>query len=295
MQAAEKRNLEMQQEIRLRDQLSIGNQFAAKGFFYRPFQSKYAGPSFKRFPRFTWPLLLFVRNLKVYLAPKRIEGYTGDAIITRSIMSFLESDNFKRSYARMRIASREVNDPGLHFRVHQILWAVQNCFSLDGDFVECGSGRGMMMSAALESLEEWNSSQKKLFLCDTFEPFGINPLTGQNDSRFGKRDTYAYSIEDVKLNFEEWNNIYFVIGQIPETLPFVDTKKIAFLHIDLNHPAAEVDALRFFWPQLLIGGIVVLDDYAQDQSQNQAMNQLALEIGASILTTGTGQGIIIKG
>ena len=294
MQSAEKRNMEMRQEILLHDELSFGNQFAIKGLIYRRFQSKYAGPAFKRFPRLFWPLLLLMRNFNVYLAPRKINGYSGDEIITKSIMSFMDDDNFRNSYMRMRVAAREVNDPGLHFRVHQILWAVHNCFGLDGDFVECGSGRGMMMSAALESLQGWNDSGKNLYLSDTFEPFGINPLTGQNDFRFGKRDTYAHSVEDVKLNFEEWKNVYFIIGKIPETLPLVNSEKIAFLHIDLNHPSAEVDALKFFWPRLVKGGVVMLDDYAQVQNQNQAMNKLSLELGATILTTGTGQGIMVK-
>ena len=294
MQSAEKRNMEMRQEILLHDELSFGNQFAIKGFIYRRFQSKYAGPAFKRFPRLFWPLLLLIRNFNVYLAPRKINGYSGDEIITKSIMSFMDDDNFRNSYMRMRVAAREVNDPGLHFRVHQILWAVHNCFGLDGDFVECGSGRGMMMSAMLEKLEKWNLTDKKLYLFDTFEPFGIDPNTGINDKKFGVRDTYAKSLSDVKNNFSEWKHINFIVGFIPDTLLSVAIEKVAFLHIDLNHAAAEIAALRYFWPKVVDGGIIVLDDYAQVLLQNQAMNYLAAELGFSILTTGTGQGIIVK-
>ena len=206
----------------------------------------------------------------------------------------MDDDLFKSSYERMRIASREVNDPGLHLRVHQILWATQNCFKLDGDFVECGTGRGMMMSAALHNLKNWNSAGKKLYLCDTFQPFGIDPSTGRNDKRFGVRDTYAKSLSDVEENFSQWKGINFVVGFVPDSLQSVVIEKVAFLHIDLNNPAAEVSALRHFWPKVVEGGIIVLDDYAQVASQNQAMNVLAAEIGFSILTTGTGQGIIVK-
>jgi hypothetical protein len=277
------------------DELGIGNQFRIRGFYSRPYRSRYIGPNIEKFPRIIWPVLLMIKNLRAFFLPRRITwGYSGDEIATGSILSFMDEDLFRDSYRRMRVASREVNDPGLHFRVHQILWATHNCFKLDGDFVECGTGRGMMMSAALHSLKNWNAANKNLYLCDTFEPFGIDPETGRNDKRFGVRDTYAKSLSDVEANFSEWKCINFVVGFVPDSLQSVVTEKVAFLHIDLNNAAAEVGALRYFWPKVVQGGIIVLDDYAQVLSQNHAMNVLAAELGCSILTTGTGQGIIVK-
>ena len=288
-------NVVMGNAIENHDELGIGTQFGIRGFYSRPYRSRYIGPNIEKFPRITWPVLLVIKNLRVFFMPRRITwSYSGDEIATGSILSFMDEDLFRDSYRRMRVASREVNDPGLHFRVHQILWATHNCFKLDGDFVECGTGRGMMMSAALHSLENWNAANKNLYLCDTFEPFGIDPETGRNDKRFGVRDTYAKSLSDVEANFSEWKRINFVVGFVPDSLQSVVVEKVAFLHIDLNNAAAEAGALRYFWPKVVKGGIIVLDDYAQVASQNQAMNMLAAEIGFSILATGTGQGIIVK-
>lgn len=277
------------------DAMGIGSQFGVRGFFSRPYRSSYVGPNIEKYPRFIWPVLLLIKNFRAFFLPRRITwNYSGDEIATGSILSFMDEGLFKASYKRMRIASREVNDPGLHFRVHQILWATQNSFKLEGDFIECGTGRGMMMSAALQSLENWNTSNKKLYLCDTFQPFGIDPETGRNDKRFGVRDTYAKSLGDVKANFSEWKNINFVVGFVPDSLQLVAIEKVAFLHIDLNNAGPEVGALRYFWPKIVRGGIIVLDDYAQVLEQNQAMAALSNELGFSILTTGTGQGIIVK-
>jgi hypothetical protein len=39
---------------------------------------------------------------------------------------------------------------------------------------------------------------------------------------------------------------------------------------------------------------MLLDDYAQVQQQNDAMNQLAKELSFEILTTASGQGIVVK-
>ncbi len=288
-------NAVMSNAIENHDELGIGNQFGIRGFYSRPYRSRHIGPNIKKFPRILWPVLLVIKNLRAFFLPRRINwNYSGDEIATGSILSFMDEDLFRASYRRMRVASREVNDPGLHFRVHQILWATHNCFKLDGDFVECGTGRGMMMSAALHSLENWNAANKNLYLCDTFEPFGIDPESGRNDKRFGVRDTYAKSLSDVEANFSEWKRINFVVGFVPDSLQSVVLEKVAFLHIDLNNAVAEVGALRHFWPKVVKGGIIVLDDFAQDLVQNQAMIALGNELGFPILTTGTGQGIIVK-
>ena len=52
--------------------------------------------------------------------------------------------------------------------------------------------------------------------------------------------------------------------------------------------------VRALWPSIQRGGIMLLDDYAQVQQQNDAMNQLAQDLSFEILTTASGQGIVVK-
>jgi len=169
-----------------------------------------------------------------------------------------------------------------------------NCLDLGGVFVECGTGRGLMMSGGLRSINDWNTRGIQMYLFDTFEPFGINPASGRNDQSMGVRATYATSLDDAKETFAEWDNVRFVQGHLPETLDALGSQPIAFLHIDLNHAVAEMATLRRLWSMLLPNAIVVLDDYGQVKTQNDAMNSLAQEFGVRILTTQSGQGILIK-
>ena len=281
--------------IRLHDASTRGAQFGIKGVFVRPYVSFFVGSIIKRYPRFVRPLLILARNLKLYLLPKRIEWkYSSDGLATKAIMSFMDDPEFQRSYGRMRVASGAVVDPGLHFRVHQVMWAFSHCFTLEGDFVECGTGRGLMMSAGLQSLDGWQTSGRRLFLFDTFEPFHIDPDTGYNDPARGIHEKYASSVEAVVENFGEWKNVEIVKGRIPEKLPSAGIEKVAFLHIDLNHSTAECEALRYFWPMIVSGGVVLLDDYGSNTTQNDAMNSVAAEFGVRILTTGSAQGIVLK-
>ena len=112
--------------------------------------------------------------------------------------------------------------------------------------------------------------------------------------RHGVRGTYASNIEDVAHNFSEWQRVELIEGFLPETLPQGKIEKIAFLHVDLNHAPAEVAVVRALWAKVQIGGFMLLDDYAQVEQQNSAMNQLSEELSFKILTTASGQGIVVK-
>ena len=213
---------------------------------------------------------------------------------TSAIPSFLNRPDFISAYFRMRVASRAVVDPGLQWRVHQAMWCAANCMETEGDFVECGTGKGLMMSAVLDSLPNWGTSEKRLLLFDTFSPFGIDPSSGKNLEEFGLRGTYASDIEDVAANFSEWKRIELIKGFLPGTLHQGKIEKIAFLHVDLNHAPAEIAVVRELWPKIQRGGMMLLDDYAQVSEQNNAMNELSRELSFIILTTGTGQGIVVK-
>ena len=278
------------------DQLTYGDQFMPKGWYWHTFGSRYAGFRILRLPKIVQAPIFFLRNLRFYRLPRRIPFlFDADGMATIAIPSFLSNPEFLSAYFRMRIASRAVVDPGLQWRVHQAMWCATNSMKIDGDFVECGTGKGLMMSAVLDSLPSWNTSTKRMLLFDTFSPYGINPSSGMNSVEHGLRGTYASNIEDVAENFSEWQRVELIEGFLPETLPQGNIEKIALLHIDLNHAPAEVAVVRVLWPKIQLGGIMLLDDYAQVQQQNDAMNQLAKELSFEILTLASGQGIVIKG
>ena len=277
------------------DKQTVGNQFLLFGFAVRPFYSKHTGTSLVRFPNPIRFILKILRNFRFYLFPKKLQfTYFGDGMATKARMPFLSDVSFREAYLRMRISSEAVVDPALHWRVHQVIWAVKNCMKLRGDFVECGTGKGLMMSAALTSIKNWDICGKKLFLFDTFEPHGLDPETGLNSESQGIREKYAESAEKVRSNFSSWPNVELFQGQLPQSLSDASFTEIAFLHLDLNHASSEVLVLRRLWNHIVDGGMVILDDFGSTDEQNTALNRLSSELDFDILSTGTSQGIIIK-
>lgn len=225
------------------------------------------------------------------LQPMRREDaplYAEDGLWTYSGHTFVEDPRYAKAYRRAELAGGR--DYCIRWRVHTVLWAAERAAALDGAFVECGTGRGFMASAICEYLG-W--SDRPFYLYDTFLPTtpderGVQAVTG------ALNPNYADGPELVAQNFAEWPGVELVVGAIPGTL--LDTSPVAFLHVDMNHAAAEESAVRHFWPRLAAGAPVVFDDYAHPgyEAQRQATDRLGAELGFRVLALATGQGLVIR-
>ena len=108
---------------------------------------------------------------------------------------------------------------------------------------------------------------------------------------------YFESVYDqARERFEEFDRVHLIRGAVPDTLNDVEVDRVAYLSLDMNCAGPEIAALRHFWPKLVSGGVVLLDDYAFRgfEPQLKAHNELAGELGYSILSLPTGQGLILK-
>ena len=225
---------------------------------------------------------------RLHLIPRHLT-YEQDGLWTVHNRAFTDAAEFRRAYARAVRAGGW--DYEIEWRIHVILWAALLAEPLDGAFVECGTGRGFMASAVCERLK-W--ADRPFYLFDTFTPHLPTPDTAHGST--GLARVYADGPEPVKANFGEWAGVQLVVGRIPDSLLNAAIDQVAFLHIDLNHPAPEEAALRHFWPKLVPGGVIVFDDYAYAgyEASHASADRLASELGFSILSLPTGQGLAIK-
>jgi len=255
----------------------------------------YKGSRIERVPKIAQPLALFFRNL---LRKKRIDTLENyhhrlDGIATRHNDGFRYDTRFRKAYDRAVAASGW--DYGVPYRVHQVLWCSRQAQKVDGDFVELGTGRGFMMSAVLTDFSNWNSSARSLHLFDSFKN-SLPDDQGVQTSAGMPSPFYAKSIDEIRMNFSEWKRVKIHLGNVFDTVPEFTPTNVAFLHIDLNFYEPEIYGLRTLWSSIPRGGVILLDDYAfvSHEQQYGAMNKLGAELGFDILSTPTGQGIIIK-
>jgi O-methyltransferase len=190
--------------------------------------------------------------------------------------------------------------PGIshEWRVHIACWAAAHALHIDGDLVECGVNTGCDSLAICKYLDI-DSVGRTFWLFDTYR--GI-PLQQASTKEIGKATAYneiyyEECFELAKKNFAPFKSARLVRGLVPETLSqFPVDRRVAYLHLDMNLAAPELAAIRFFWPKLSHGAVVLLDDYAWQghEAQYDAMNDFAASVGVRIATLPTGQGLIIR-
>jgi hypothetical protein len=100
----------------------------------------------------------------------------------------------------------------------------------------------------------------------------------------------------VRTWFSQWQNVNVIEGSVPATLPLVQADEIAYLHLDMNSSEPEVAALEYFWERLVLGAVVLLDDYGYRgyEAQKHAMDELARRRDVPIASLPTGQGLLIR-
>ncbi len=103
------------------------------------------------------------KTLKALNKPK--VTYNQDGLTTVHNAGFmLQPDFIKAEKAGAATGSWK----NIHWRVHTILWAVNQCKNIEGDFVECGTNKGGFARSIVEyiDLKKYN---KEFYLLDTFE------------------------------------------------------------------------------------------------------------------------------
>lgn len=196
-------------------------------------------------------IVLFDRNAltSYYSGSKRLDLYKEG--MKRSHCEW--SDNF---YKQCRFYSLQ----------EMLEWVMKR--SLEGDVAECGCWKGHSSYMIAKILSD-NSFKGTFHIFDSFEE-GLSDKTPEDKNvRFelSKKD-----IENEKKMFEStegevrdalsgFNFIKLYKGWIPERFSEADRCKFSFVHIDVDLYKPTLDSLAFFFPRLVTGGCIVIDDY----------------------------------
>lgn len=233
-------------------------------------------------------------------------AYMADSLkVMNKNLGFLQDPRFTGAYQKGMDSGHHIcrpkaskEDIHIEYRVYMLLWAATHAMSLPGDFVECGVNTGIYSIAICEYTDFKNSS-KNFYLFDTFKGIPESQMTDRERPNRVLENEKAYEecYQVAQQNFADYPNAKLVRGEVPTTLGDVDIRHVAYLHLDMNIAFPEAEAIRHFWPKVVPGGIIMLDDYAWFgyEEQKKAMDEFAAEVGVGICTLPTGQGMIIKG
>ena len=178
------------------------------------------------------------------------------------------------------------------WRQYVCCWAARQVAHLGGDFAECGVYRGGLSRTVMNYIGFSSMTDRTFWLLDTFEGIPAD----QVDASVLHRHKYHDSWSEVVALFKERPNVRLVKGRVPDTLAEVRSDRFCFVSIDMNVAAPEIAAAEFFWPRLVPGGMIVIDDYgfSGHEAQQQAFDDFARRHDRAVLALPTGQGLLVK-
>lgn len=126
---------------------------------------------------------------------------------------------------------------------------------VEGDYAEVGVYRGAGARVIREA-----APGRTLHLFDTF---GGMPETDASVDVHQAGDFADTSLEDVK-RFVGTEGVHYYKGLFPASAAPIagDARRFAFVHLDVDIYQSTLDGLRFFYPRLTPGGILLSHDYS---------------------------------
>jgi len=149
-------------------------------------------------------------------------------------------------------------------------WALKR--GLEGDFAECGCWKGHSSYIISKILSE-NNFKGQFHIFDSFEkglsdkrPEDRNERVELSEEDMAREKMMFESTEEeVRRALSGFAFVRLHRGWIPERFKDVDKRKFSFVHIDVDLYQPTWESLNFFYPGLIDGGCIVIDDYGMTQ------------------------------
>jgi hypothetical protein len=166
-----------------------------------------------------------------------------------------------------------------------VRYLVEN--NIEGDIIECGVFAGGSCMIAMETLLFLGAAKRRIVMMDTFEgmtepgaadidmsglsaAYLLSPASQENIS------CYA-SLEEVKANVARTGYpkdlVEFIKGDIRETARTLAPLNIALLRLDTDFYDSTKTELEIFYPQIVSGGVLLLDDYGHWRGARKAVDE----------------------
>ena len=138
-----------------------------------------------------------------------------------------------------------------------LTWS-RSALRLDGDLAEAGVFMGGSARLICEA-----KGQASLHLFDVFDTLqcGGPPLGAAEQAVRDHFGAFHATLKRVQALLSLYPHVHFHPGLFPASAGEVTDRRFCFVHLDLDLGQATADALEFFYPRLLTGGVLIGDDY----------------------------------
>ncbi len=181
---------------------------------------------------------------------------------------------------------------------------VRQIAGLEGAMVECGCFQGLSSWMICQTLnEEFGPFDGTGFhIFDSFE--GLSVPTEEDALAPDTKDQdrlavmmvpggFICSQEDVQRHLAAFPGIRYHPGWLPQSLEGIEERQYRFVHLDVDLYEPTKGALRYFYPRLVPGGIIVSDDYGWPGGR-KAFDEFCAESGVALELLPDNQAVLRK-
>jgi hypothetical protein len=190
-------------------------------------------------------------------------------INTDDFIPIKENDDDVKLYNIGLSISKSPPDYSKKMRLYSMIQIIKNILKNNSiyDFVECGCWKGHSSFIIAQLIK--NSKKKINFhIFDSFE--GLSKITKKDKDLFYKNKKFKNNIENQfssSKNFLEntvlkkFEFVKIYKGWIPTRFFKLKKNKFSFIHVDVDLYEPTFESLKFFFPRLIKGGVIICDDY----------------------------------
>ena len=217
---------------------------------------------------------------------------------------FETDETFKSIFREGVRASGSAHDPAVvHQRMYNAVQFLRHTLDLEGEVAECGAfcGLSSFLFCNYIRLFEPQFKGEGYHIFDSFqglsEPSEADAISS---SEYGEPGTYCQGVgafrstlETIKATLRDYPMISYHQGWIPQSLEGLAERQYKFVHLDLDLYEPIKGAIEYFYPRMVKGGAMVIDEYGFPRwpGAKKAVDEFCREqrmIAPISLTTGNG-------
>lgn len=153
-----------------------------------------------------------------------------------------------------------------NLEMYQLYALARKTDKLPGDVAEVGVYRGGSARIIREA------TKKEMYLFDTFEGVPKPGIYDEPDQ--AEEGELAFPLEAVKDYLKDYKDIFYYKGLFPDSATSqIREKKYSFVHLDVDLYQSTLDGLKFFYPRMVPGGVIICHDYGKIDGARKAFDE----------------------
>jgi len=170
------------------------------------------------------------------------------------------------------------------FQLHML---VKSTNKLNAPIAEVGCFMGGSSKIICEA-----KGNKEFYVFDTFE--GLPKLNTIDDANQFQKGQYAASYEFVKSYLSSYSNVQLYKGYFPDTAGPIEDKQFSFVHLDLDLYESTLESIRFFYPRMVKGAVLISHDYTTAPGVQRAFTEFFYDKPEPVIEMSGTQCVIVK-